>query len=102
MKNLIETTTGILASQMTLTHCGDYAGKFSDSAFDIFESIWESPLADLEDEQWMDIMFDAKGNVYAVWAEDSLTCQNAWCYYVELEKEDCPKAFEEAEEKLTN
>ena len=102
MNNLIETTTGAISSQMILTHCGDYAGKFSDTAFEIFESIWEAPLANLEENQWMDIMYDRSGKVYAIWAEDALTCQNAWCYYVELGEEDCPEAFVGMREKMNN
>jgi hypothetical protein len=102
MKNLIETTTGNLSSQMILNHCGDFAGKFQSEAFEIFQEIWDSELNSWDLNQWMDIMFDRDGNVYAVYAEDSLTCPNAWCFYIQLDREDCPRAFEEMEEKLNN
>ena len=101
MKNLIETTTGAISSQMILNHCGDYDGKFSDTAFDIFESIWGAPSS-LGENQWMDIMHDKSGKVYAIWAEDALTCSNAWCYYVELDEGDCPEAFANMREKMNN
>ena len=93
MKNLIETTTGTLANQMILEHCGDYAGKFQDEAFSIFQELWDAELNSWDGNKWMDIMFDRDGNVYAIWAEDSLTCQNAWCFYIQLDREDCPEAF---------
>lgn len=102
MKTLIETTTGALANQMILSHCGDYAGKFHDEAFEIFQELWDSELNSWDGREWMDIMFDRKGNVYAIYAEDSLTCQDAWCYYVELDREDCERAFEEMEENREN
>jgi viroplasmin and RNaseH domain-containing protein len=99
MKNLIETTTGYLSSQMILDHCGDYAGKFQDEAFSIFQELRDGEPNYLDANQWADIMFDRNGNVYAIYAEDSLTCQNAWCFYVQLDHNDCPKAFEEMNEK---
>lgn len=42
MKNLISTTTGAVSAQMILDHCGDYAGKFQDEAFAIFQELWDS------------------------------------------------------------
>lgn len=102
MKTLIETTTGTISSQMTLDHCGDYAGKFTDEAFAIFQELWDSELNSWDGNQWMDIMFDREGNVYAIYAEDALTCQNAWCFYIQLDREDCPKAFAEMESKAVN
>lgn len=101
MKSLIETTTGTIASQMILNHCGDYPGKFQDEAYAIFQELWDSEINSFDKNQWMDIMYDRDG-VYALWAEDALTCQNAWCYYVQLDREDCPKAFAEMEEKISN
>jgi hypothetical protein len=98
MKNLVETTTEALSSQMILNHCGDFAGKFQDEAFDIFQELWDSELNSWDKNQWMDIMYDRDGNVCAVYAEDSLTCQNAWCFYIQLDLEDCQKAFEEMKE----
>lgn len=102
MKNLIKTTTGTITSQMILEHCGDYAGRFQDAAFDIFQKIWDDKLSSWEENQWMDIMFDRAGNVYAIYAEDELTCQNAWCFYIQLEREDCEDAFDSMLEKISN
>lgn len=102
MKNLIETTTGQLSSQMILNHCGDYAGRFQDQAYEIFQEIWDSEINSWDTNQWMDIMYDRDGNVYAIWAEDALTCQDAWCFYIQLDREDCEEAFENLEEKVAN
>ena len=101
MKTLIETTTGTVSSQMILDHCGDYAGRFQDEAVDIFRNNFDSEFF-LENSEWADIMYDRKGNVYAVWAEDALTCQNAHCLYVQLDIEDCPEAFSGMQEKRAN
>lgn len=102
MRNLIETTTGNLSKEMVLSHCGDYAGSFQDKAYEIFQEIWNDEINAWDGHIWMDIMYDQNGNVYAVWAEDSLTCQDAWCYYIKLDMEDCPNAFEGMVKKLTN
>lgn len=102
MKTLIETTTGALSSQMILNHCGDHAGKFQDKAYEIFQELWDSEINAWDGSQWMDIMYDQNGNVYAIWAEDSLTCQNAWCFYIQLDKDDCEQAFSEMKEKIQN
>lgn len=102
MKTLIETTTGTVSSQMILNHCGDYAGKFQDEAYAIIQELWDSEINSWDANQWMDIMYDRNGNVYAIWAEDSLACQNAWCYYIQLDREDCPEAFAGMEEKRVN
>ena len=101
MKELISATTGAISSQMILEHCGDYAGRFQDEAFNIFQQNFDSEFF-LEDSEWADIMFDSKGNVYAVWAGDALTCQNAPCLYVQLDVEDCPEAFSGMQEKRAN
>ena len=100
MKNLIETTTGFISSQMILDHCGDYAGKFQDEAFDLLSTVADS--SEFEENQWCDIMFDRDGAVYAIWAEDALTCYNAYAKYIQLDREDCPKAFAEMDEKRAN
>lgn len=100
MKNLIETTTGTIASQMILDHCGDYAGKFQDKAFDLLSKVTDLP--EFAQNHWCDIMFDSDGDVYAIWAEDALTCYNADAKYIQLDKEDCPEAFQGMREKLNN
>lgn len=100
MKNLTETTTGQLFNELgILNHAGDYAGKYQDSAYNIFGQIWDDEINSWDKNQWMDIMYNNNGNVYAIWAEDSFTCQNAWAFYVELEKNDCLDAFIEIENK---
>ena len=100
MKTLIETTTCTISSQMILDHCGDYAGKFQDEAFDLLSKVTDLP--EFEENQWCDIMFDRDGDVYAIWAEDSLTCYNAEAKYIQLDREDCPKAFAEMDKKKAN
>lgn len=47
-------------------------------------------------------MFDRNGNVFAVWAEDALTCYNADAKYIQIDREDCEKAFTEMDEKRAN
>jgi hypothetical protein len=47
-------------------------------------------------------MFDRLDNVYAIWAEDALTCQNADAKYIQLDLEDCPEAFRGMNEKSEN
>lgn len=100
MKTLITTTTGTISSQMILDHCGDYAGKFQNEAFNLLSEVTDLP--EFEENQWCDIMFDRDGNVYAICAQDSLTCQNAWCFYIQLDREDCERAFAGMEEKRAN
>jgi hypothetical protein len=92
MKTLIETTTGTISNRMILDHCGDYAGKYIDQAFDLLSKVIVLP--EFSDNMWADIMYDRDGNVFAIWAEDSLTCQNAYAKYIQLDIEDCPEAFE--------
>ncbi|MCT4602470.1 MAG: hypothetical protein N4A59_06175 [Marinifilum sp.] len=99
---IIATTTENLANQMILNHCGDYAGKYQDEAYEIFQEKWDSEINSWDGKQWMDIMYDRDKNVYAIWAEDSLTCFNAWCYYIELDEDDCPAAFKEMNELFEN
>lgn len=99
MKNLFETTTGTISSQMILEHCGDYAGRFQDKAFELIDSLINDELSFINN-QWCDIMFDRQGRVYAIFATDALTCQDAEVLYVELDEEDCPEAFAGMREKL--
>jgi len=92
MKNVITTTTGTISSQIILRSCGDNAGRFQGQAIDIIEDLYDLP--DWEEDQWADIMYDRKGNVYAIWADGELTSQNSQCVYVQLDYEDFPAAFE--------
>lgn len=85
---------------MILDHCGDYAGEFQQEAFDLLSEVCDFP--EFEGNQWCDIMYDMEGNVYAVWAEDALTCWNADAKYIQLDREDCPRAFENMKSKLIN
>lgn len=100
MKNLIETTTGAISSRMILDSCGDYAGKYQDKAFDLLSQVTDLPQ--FEENQWCDILFDRYGDVYAIWAEDELTCYNADAKYIQLDREDCPEAFAEMDIKRAN
>jgi len=100
MKTLNETTTGAISNQMILNHCGDYAGKFQDEAYLLLNKVCDLP--EFGNNHWADIMYDRKYNVYAIWAEDSLTCYNAEAKYIQLDSEDCEKAFTEMNEKIEN
>lgn len=100
MKTVITTTTGVISSQMILNHCGDYAGRFIDEACGILEKLTDIP--EFSDNRWADIMCDKKGNVYAIWAEDALTCQNAACIYLQIEETDCPEAFQSMKDQINN
>lgn len=100
MKEVVKTTTGSLVRSLgILDHCGDYAGRFQDEAFDIFQEAWDIEIAEPDEDEWMDIMYDRDGNVYAIDAEGELTCQNADCYYIQLDRADCPEAFNEMEKR---
>jgi len=100
MKNVTQSTTGTISSQMTLAHCGDYAGMFQDAAYDIIWSLCDLPSCDEEPDQWADIMYDRQGNVFAIWADGELSSQDSQCFYVELALDDCPEAFEGMEWNL--
>jgi len=100
MKILNETTTGDVSNQMILNHCGDYAGKFQDESYELLSKV--TYLPEFINNHWADIMFDKKGNVYAIWAKDSLTCHNVEAKYIQLDNADCEKAFAEMNEKLEN
>jgi len=87
------TTTGSLFNHTgILHHAGDYAGKYQEQAFELFDCV-----SHVIGSEWCDIMHDSKGQLYAVWAEDSLTCQNAKCVYHKLNKRECIEAWEEAQ-----
>lgn len=102
MKNLVETTTGTISSQMILDHCGDYAGKFGTEAYNIIDSLIGGDDLSYINNQWSDIMFDKEGCVYAIYATDALTCHDADVLYVELEEDDCPAAFSAMRNKINN
>ena len=86
MKTLIETTTGTISKQMTLLPYGHSAGRYQWEAFEILSELCKLP--DFYDNEWSDIMYDKQDNVYAIWAEDAMTCSNAKCIYVRLERKD--------------
>lgn len=94
MIKIIETTTGSLFNHTgILSHAGDFAGKYQQEAFDILfkgdDVMWNM-------DSWSDIMHDKNGKCYAVFAKGELTCQNAECFYAELEDSDCEDAVKEA------
>jgi len=102
MKTVITTTTGTISSQMILRSCGDNDGRFQDQAREIIESLCDLPTSDWEEDEWADIMYDRKGNVFAIWADGEFTSQNSQCVYVELELDDCPEAFLGMKEQMPN
>jgi len=100
MKTINETTTGSLFNHTgILNHAGDFAGKYQEQAFDIFAK-YGIARETLSDNEWLDIMHDNKGKCYAIYAEDSLTCQNAFCAYIEIDESDCEQAYNEAQTHL--
>lgn len=95
MKTYNETTTNFLAGKFE--HCG-YAGEFSQEAFDIVNAECEEDIV-MTDETWSDIMYDKDtGEVIALITEGELTSDSD-CYYVYLDREDCPPAFDGRDEK---
>lgn len=99
MGTITKTTTGSLCL-MALNHCGDYAGKFMEHAYDILSQGIDLPK--IEINNWFDIMYDRNGNVYAIWAEKPLCYFEADAIYVQLDYRDCPEAFEGMDEKRNN
>ena len=84
MNTLIKTTTGTLSKQMILTSCSNDDGEFENKAYDLLSEVCKI-TAFGHSNCWTDIMFDQKHRVYAIWAEDWLTCCNAPAKYVELD-----------------
>jgi len=90
------TTTGNLFNHTgILQYAGDYAGKYQQEAYDLLNL-----KVELKENEWCDIMHDEKGNCFAVYAEDELTCQNADCLYLKMEVSDCEQAYNEAQTHL--
>jgi hypothetical protein len=54
-------------------------------------------MFELSSDNWADIMHDSTGKCYAIYAEGELTKQNECCIYVEINREDCPQAYDEAQ-----
>lgn len=100
MKEIIETTTGFLANHMILTECGECAGDYQREALD-FINKYNDEKIELINHHWVDVMFDQYHKVYAIYAEDALTCYDAKVLYIELEKKDCSSAFEDMQRKFT-
>lgn len=105
MNTLHTTTTGNLFNETgILTHCGDYAGEFTNEADAILEQISkkrdEIYVQDGSSYGWSDIMFNENtGEVYAVWANGELTAQSALLQYIEINESDCSAAFKAIKEK---
>lgn len=94
MKNLNQTTANFLEGK--IEHCGSYAGEFSQEAFDLMS--WREGI-EMSAEMWSDIMyFKESGEVIAIIAEGELTSDSD-CYYVYLNRCDCPAAFDGRDEK---
>lgn len=98
MKTLNYTTTGSLFNHTgILNYAGGYAGKYQEEAYGILEQDEDFKESRFTTGNWADIMHNIHGTCYAVFAEDSLTCQNAQCIYVEIERLDCEQAYDEAQ-----
>jgi hypothetical protein len=104
MKDLQTTTTGSLFNHTgILTHAGDYAGKYQFEAIELLQSVSEEKQILTIEDAWADIMFNERTNqLYAVWANGPLTSFNSIAEYVELNRNDCLMATEDAEEKISN
>lgn len=99
MKNLIRTTTGVISSKMILYSCGDM-GEFGSEAFNVLSQV--TNMHEYKENEWADLMYNGRGEVFAIWAEDGLTCQNADAIYIQLDEADCPEAFRSMNEKREN
>jgi hypothetical protein len=96
MKTLNETKTGQLFNELgILSQAGEYAGEYQQEAFNLISEL--ETLPEFEGNMWADIMHNNKGNCYAVYAEDALTCQDARCLYVQVDREDCKSAYDNAQ-----
>jgi hypothetical protein len=101
MKNLINTTTDqIIRDLGIIDHAGDYAGRFQSEAFDLLNQLID--MSEFVENEWSDIMYKDIDHVYAVFAEDALTCSNANAMYVQIEESDCPEAFKSIRFNLNN
>ena len=88
---LFETETGKMAG--LITSCGD-AHEFMDEAYGIVKKHKPDLPEEWEENHWSDIMYDREGNVLAIYAEGELDSSDARLFYVALEYDDCPEAFE--------
>lgn len=108
MKALTTTTTGNFSNlEGNLTHAGDYAGKYQAEAIKILESVSSTEMmgtwGEGNEDAWADIMLNERnGKLFAVWANDSLTAFSGDLEYIELDEQDCPRAFKDAAEKMVS
>ena len=97
MKNVYQTKSNFLSGK--IEPCGNYAGEFSQEAFDLINAECETKDIEMSAEMWSDIMYlKATGEVIAIVAEGELT-SNSNCVYVYLDYSDCPAAFDGRDEK---
>ena len=95
----MKTTIGNLFNNTgILSHAGTYAGEYMQEAWDILDKAYTLP--EFQGHMWADIMHNNDGQCYAVFAEDSLTCWNASCIYLEVSRSDCPAAYDNAQTHL--
>lgn len=94
-----ETTYTQPVDLATLTHCGDYAGKFQSETYDIITQEEALPPLDEEPLQWTDIMYSNNGKVYAVWSTDEVTTFHGKTIKIEIEKEDYPKHLKKCKKR---
>lgn len=82
MKEMTKTTTSAIR---------DYGFKFVGNGGEYTAEAWGMfSGCDLPDthEAWAEMMIDDDGTLYAVWAEDSLSCDYCNAAYIELDKVD--------------
>lgn len=64
---------------------GDFAGEYE---WEVNNSgLFDNVDLPNNENSWMDLMKDDKGNVYAVFGEDTMTCQDATLMYYQIELE---------------
>ena len=64
---------------------GDFAGEYE---WEVCNSgLFDNDNLPTNENSWFDLMKDDKGNVYAVFGEDTMTCQDAALMYYQIELE---------------
>lgn len=102
MKTLTTTTPGNLFNLEGILTAIQEPGLFASEAYQLLNSVSEEKNEINEcPTSWSDIMMNVNnGKLYAIWSTDSLTTHEGLLQYIELDKEDCPEAFEKAKHQI--
>lgn len=92
------TTYGNLSNTLgSHTEAGDFAGKYMNEAWALIDA--EHKLPEFSGDMWADIYMNNDGSkLFAVYGEG--VDNDAKCIYMEIEKNDCPGAYRDAQEKI--